>query len=113
MAGEGRQDKNRIFVGDQLEAVCKVLRRAVKFRAKLPVLFAIRLDPPVQAGQMLRVSADKEFALQNVLNTVLGRDPADTVVGNKVSDEPRTANPELRTPNAKRRMVDSQLDSQR
>jgi hypothetical protein len=30
MAGEGRQDKNRIFVGDQLEVVCKALRRAVK-----------------------------------------------------------------------------------
>ena len=55
MAGESRHDKNRIFVGDQLEAVCKALRGAVKFRAKLPVLFAIRLDPQVQAGQVLRV----------------------------------------------------------
>src|SRR5689334_16531399 len=64
MVGEGRQHKNSIFVGDQLEEPWKVLRCAVKFRSKLPILFAIRLDPPVQAGYFLRVSADKEFALQ-------------------------------------------------
>src|SRR6266403_442477 len=64
MAGEGRQDLNSIFVGGQLEGVCKALRRTVKFRAKLPVLFAIRLDLPVQTWRLLRVPADKEFALQ-------------------------------------------------
>jgi hypothetical protein len=63
MAGEGQQHKNGIFVGDQLEGMGKGVRRAEKFRAKLPVLFAIRLDPPISAGQLLRVSADKEFAL--------------------------------------------------
>src|SRR5258707_14261383 len=64
MAGEGWQDKNSILLRDQLEAVSKGLSKAVKFRAKLPVLFAIRLDSPVHAGHLLRVSADKEFAFQ-------------------------------------------------
>ena len=64
MAGYGWQDNNCIFVGDQLEAVCKALRRTVKFRAKLSVLFAIRLDPPVRTGGLLRVLPYKEFALQ-------------------------------------------------
>jgi hypothetical protein len=65
MAGVARQDMNSIFVGDQLEGgVSKVLRRPVKFRAKLSVLFAIDLDPAVQAGHLLRVPADKKFALQ-------------------------------------------------
>jgi hypothetical protein len=42
------------------------------FRSKLPVLFAIRLDPPVHAG----VSADKEFALQiGQSHPILGRKP--------------------------------------
>ena len=41
MDGVGRQEKNSIFVGDQLEAVGKVSRRAVEFRAKLPIPFAI------------------------------------------------------------------------
>jgi len=49
---KARQHKNSIFVGDQLEAVCKALHRAVKFRAKPPVLFAKRLDPPVSAGML-------------------------------------------------------------
>src|ERR1700730_181394 len=64
MAGEGGQDRDSIFIRDQLEGVCKALRRPVKFRAKLPVLFAIRLDLPVQTWRLLRVPADKEFALQ-------------------------------------------------
>src|SRR4029077_10203732 len=64
MPGEGRQHKNSIFVGDQLEALCNALRRTVKFRTKLPVLFAIRLDLPVHTGYLLRVRADKKFALQ-------------------------------------------------
>jgi hypothetical protein len=55
MDGVGRQEKNSIFVGDQLEAVGKALRRAVKFRAKLPVPFAICLEPPVLTGRLLRV----------------------------------------------------------
>jgi haloalkane dehalogenase len=63
--------------GDQLEGVCKALRRAVKFRSKLPVIFAIRLDPPVHAGHVLRVSADKEFALQiGQSHSMSGRKPA-------------------------------------
>jgi len=41
MDGVGRQEKNSIFVGDQLEAVGKVSRRAVEFRAKLPIPFAV------------------------------------------------------------------------
>src|SRR4029077_13570249 len=45
MPGESRQDKNRIFVGDQLEAVCKALRRAVEFRAKLPIAAGRALYP--------------------------------------------------------------------
>src|SRR6516165_4513171 len=53
--GVGRQEKNRIFVGDQLEAVGKALGRAVKFRAKLPIPFAVCLEPPVQTGRTLRI----------------------------------------------------------
>ena len=64
MAGEGGQDRDSIFIRDQLEGVCKALRRPVKFRAKPPVLFAKRLEPPVHTGYFLRISADKEFALQ-------------------------------------------------
>ena len=76
MAGEGGQDLNRIFVGDQLEAVCKALRRTVKFRAKLSVLFAIRLEPAVHARHFLRVSADKKFTPQiRQSHPIMGRQP--------------------------------------
>src|ERR1700756_5095675 len=64
MAGGGRQQKNRVFVGGQLEGLGKAFRWAMKFRAKVPVLFAILLDPSVPAGHLLRVPAEKEFALQ-------------------------------------------------
>src|SRR5258708_5125914 len=66
MTGEGRQHKNSIFVGDQLEAVCNALRQAVKFRTKLPVLFAIRLDLSFQTGYLVSVRADKKLAFQIV-----------------------------------------------
>ena len=64
MDGVGRQEKNSIFVGDQFQTVDKALRRAVKFRAKLPVPFAVCLESPVQTGRLLRVQADKEFVFQ-------------------------------------------------
>jgi len=64
MAGEGGQNINNIFVGDQLERVGQAVRRAMKSRAKLPVLLAIRLDLPVQTGNLLRVPGEKEFGLQ-------------------------------------------------
>jgi hypothetical protein len=76
VSDESRQDKNNIFVGDQLEAVCKGLRRAVKFRAKLSIFFAIRLEAPVHAEYLLRVFANKEFAIQiGQSHPILGRQP--------------------------------------
>jgi hypothetical protein len=67
---------NSIFVGDQLKGVCKGLHLAVKFQSKLSVLFAIRLDLPVQTWRFLRVAADKEFALQiGQSHPILGRKP--------------------------------------
>ena len=50
MDGVGRQEKNSIFVGDQLEAVGKVSRRAVKLRAKVPIPFAV-IDAAYRAGE--------------------------------------------------------------
>src|SRR5258708_27815609 len=76
MAGEGGQDLTRILVGDYREAVCKALRRPVKFRSKFSVLFAIRLKPPIHAGHLSRVSANKEFAPQiRQSHPILGRKP--------------------------------------
>src|SRR5258708_4459466 len=64
MAGGGRQQKNRIFVGDQLEGLGEAFRCAVKFRAKLPIAFAIPLDLSLPAGHLLRAPAGKKFSLQ-------------------------------------------------
>jgi hypothetical protein len=76
MAGEGRQDKNRIFVGDQLEGLFNPLHRAVEFRAKPSALLTVRLDLPIQAGRMLTVPAYKKFVLQiGQSHPILGRKP--------------------------------------
>src|SRR5258708_35879543 len=76
MAGEGGQDLTRILVGDYREAVCKALRRAVKFRSKFSVLFAIRLKPPIHAGHLSRDSANKQSAPQiRQSPPILGRKP--------------------------------------
>src|SRR5260221_12779161 len=86
MAGDGRKYLTRIFVGGKIEGVCKALRQAVKFRAKLPVLFAIRLDLPVQTWRLLRVPADKEFALQiGQSHPILGCKPVLLGKGNVTS----------------------------
>jgi hypothetical protein len=61
MAGEDGQDINNILVGDQLERVSQAVGGAMKSRA---ILLAIRLDLPVQTGNLLRVPGEKEFSLQ-------------------------------------------------